>query len=325
MLAVAIRKINAIFMQKKSVIINITKILIAAGLLVFLIGYVKPARIAETFLHANYFYISLAVALSFFNVLLQYLKWKELCFSMLEVKDKKSIWYSLFYGFSAGITTPFRAGEYFGRAIPLKNTSMVKVTLATAIDKLFPMFFLLFTGSVASILFLKKYYAIPEFMVWSLILLTVILYTILLNLMNNRTFWKNFIFKKIKRIGFLSKQIEKLNVITRLNSQTTTRLSFFSLLFIITYTLQFTLLVLAFSPQSEFIYFFWASNLVMFTKSIIPPITFGELGIREGVALFFFGAMGAADGAIFDASMILFTINLVLPSVIGLFLLTKKS
>jgi uncharacterized protein (TIRG00374 family) len=325
MLALTLKKIQYLVISKKSLIINISKILIAAGLLYYLISYIEPARITETFLNADYGYISLAFFLTFVNIFLQFLKWKELCNSILEVKENKPIIYSLFYGFSAGIITPFNAGEYFGRALPLKNISILKVTIATAIDKLFPLLIVTFTGSVASIFFLKKFYEIPAFIFWALLLLIIVLYILVFNLMNNRVFWKNLIFKKLKRVRLLSKQIEKIKVLTLLNSKTTNRLSVISFLFVLTYTLQFAILITAFSENNNFLFILWASNLVMFAKSMIPPLTFGELGIREGVALFFFGAIGVADSPIFDASLVLFFINIIIPSLIGLILLTKKS
>ncbi len=325
MLSVALKRINIFVADKKSLIIITAKILIAGVLLYYLAYSIHPAKIFNSLLNADYYLILAAFILSFVNILFQFLKWRLLCNSVLKINNNRSVFYSLFYGFSAGITTPFRAGEYFGRAIPFKDMSVIKVTLLTAIDKLFPLIIVTFTGSVASIVFIKYYYNIPEFLVWILLLLIVMLYTLLLNLMNNKAFWRNLIFNKLKSLSFVKKQTEKFQILTKLTTGITHNLSMLSLLFIFVYTLQFTLLVMAFSEVQNFMLFFWASSLVMFTKSMIPPVTFGELGIREGVALFFFGIMGANDSAIFDASLFLFLMNLVIPSIVGLILLTKKS
>ncbi|NLT52328.1 MAG: flippase-like domain-containing protein [Ignavibacteria bacterium] len=325
MLSAALKRLNIFVADKKSLLIITAKILIAGVLLYYLTKSIHPTKILRSFLNADFYLISAAFLLSFVNIYFQFLKWRLLCNSVLKIKDNRSVFYSLFYGFSAGITTPFRAGEYLGRAIPFKDMSVIKVTLLTAVDKLFPLIIVTFTGSVATIIFMKYYYDIPEFLVWILMLVIVLLYSLLLNLMNNRAFWRNLIFNKLKTFSFVKKQIEKFQILTKLTTGITHNLSLLSLLFILVYTLQFTLLVMAFSEIQNFILFFWASSLVMFTKSMIPPVTFGELGIREGVALFFFGIMGANDSAIFDASLFLFIINLVIPSVIGLILLTKKS
>jgi hypothetical protein len=42
--------------------------------------------------------------------------------------EKKKIFYSLFQGFAAGAVTPFRLGEYFGRAFLFKDKTLVQVT-----------------------------------------------------------------------------------------------------------------------------------------------------------------------------------------------------
>jgi uncharacterized membrane protein YbhN (UPF0104 family) len=56
---------------------------------------------------------------------------------------------------------------------------------------------------------------------------------------------------------------------------------------------------------------------VMFLKTVIPPLTFGELGIREGVAVFVFAPLGFRAGAAFDASLLLFALNVLLPAIAG--------
>jgi uncharacterized membrane protein YbhN (UPF0104 family) len=63
----------------------------------------------------------------------------------------------------------------------------------------------------------------------------------------------------------------------------------------------------------------------MFTKSILSPITFGELGIREGAAIFFLTQMGELSSTALNASLALFFINIIIPSLIGLSLLFLKN
>ena len=63
----------------------------------------------------------------------------------------------------------------------------------------------------------------------------------------------------------------------------------------------------------------------MFAKTIIPPISLGELGIREGVSVFFLNKFGEAQSAGFNSSIFLFLINILIPSIVGLFLLFKKN
>lgn len=60
----------------------------------------------------------------------------------------------------------------------------------------------------------------------------------------------------------------------------------------------------------------------MLVKSMLP-ISIGDLGIRESAAVFFLGKIGLAESTAFNASILLFLINLVIPSMIGLVLVLK--
>ena len=63
----------------------------------------------------------------------------------------------------------------------------------------------------------------------------------------------------------------------------------------------------------------------MFAKTIIPPISLGELGIREGASVYFLTQFGETASAAFNASIFLFIINLLIPAVVGLVLLLKRN
>ena len=66
-----------------------------------------------------------------------------------------------------------------------------------------------------------------------------------------------------------------------------------------------------------------AALLVFFSKSFFPPISLGDIGVREAMAVFFFGFFGVAEQAAFNAAMFLFVINLLLPSLFSLKYLAK--
>ena len=95
-------------------------------------------------------------------------------------------------------------------------------------------------------------------------------------------------------------------------------------MFYVCFIAQFALLVSAFSLHANFINYLWAGGLVMFVKSVIPPISLGELGIREGVSVYFVKQLGENAAVGFNASISLFLINILLPALIGLILLLKR-
>jgi uncharacterized membrane protein YbhN (UPF0104 family) len=85
------------------------------------------------------------------------------------------------------------------------------------------------------------------------------------------------------------------------------------------------LLAEGFSAGSNFINYIWTANLVMFAKTIIPPVSAGELGIREGASVFFMKSLGGTAAAGFNASIILFVFNIVIPSITGMLLMLRRN
>jgi len=98
-----------------------------------------------------------------------------------------------------------------------------------------------------------------------------------------------------------------------------------SFLFYSCFLIQYALLVIGFSGNNNFFNYLWAGNLVMFAKTIIPPVSFAELGIREGASVFFLTYFGESQAAAFNASFFLFMINVLLPSLVGLIFFFRKN
>ncbi|KAB2845587.1 MAG: hypothetical protein F9K42_12510, partial [Ignavibacterium sp.] len=144
-----------IFIQRyKTVIILIAKAAIALGLLYYLINSVNLNEIISAIKNADIVLLSIAFALSILNIWFQFYKWKLTSNVILQENKNSRIWLSLFYGFSAGVFTPARTGEYIGRALAYKDKSLLVVTLATLLDKLFLLMMVAFIGSLSSILYL---------------------------------------------------------------------------------------------------------------------------------------------------------------------------
>ena len=313
------------FPLKKKQLVNILiKLIIAAGLIVFIIEKIKPKEIISEVSSANYFLIILAFLLGFFNLYFQYLKWETVCRNYLNTNGKKRIFISLFYGFAAGIFTPARIGEYFSRGLAFKEKSVFQIAAATFIDKFFPLLIVSFFGGISFIIFLyinfllSLYISIPAF-----ILLVILIGAILYWTINGK------ILKYIPDGIKLNKRFEKiflnLEQLTKLNFNFSSRMLLISAAFYFSYLIQFSFLIAAFAHSFHFFEYLWNGSLIMYTKSFIPQISFGELGIREGVSIYFYSRVGEAASTAFNASFFLFLINLLFPSLLGMILLYKKN
>jgi uncharacterized protein (TIRG00374 family) len=311
--------------ENKTAIIFTLKLIIAGGLLYYLASSIEYVQIIRALKNASLYLILIAFALSVINIYLQFAKWSLTCGQVLRETKNSRIILSLFYGFSAGIITPLRIGEYFGRAIAFKDKSVVQVTAATLIDKFFPLVIVVFFGSISSILFLYIKFGVSIYITLSLFIVLFTLFYILFLLVINQRFWDNVLFSRIKKLKSMGKVFDKLTVLKSLDRIYFIKMISLSLLFYLSFLIQYMLLVAAFSHNQNLLEYFWAGNLIMFVKTVIPPISLGELGIREGASVYFLTHLGETPAVAFNASIFLFIINLLVPAFIGLILLFKKN
>jgi uncharacterized protein (TIRG00374 family) len=309
----------------KTTLIIIAKILIAGGLLFFLIKSVEYDKIIYALSNANLYVLAAVVLLGIVNIYLQYSKWNLTSREVLGVSDKLKSIRSLFYGFSAGIITPLRIGEYFGRGIEFKDKSLLQVTLATLVDKFFPLVIVTFIGSISSLLFIYLYYQVAFYVVVALFIIIFTLFYILILLLLSHKFWNTFLFSRIKSSQKLKTFFNKLKIFQSLDKKYFYKMLLISFLFYFCFLMQYALLVSAFSNHYDFMHYLWAANLIMFTKTIIPPISMGELGIREGASVYFLTQMGESASVAFNASILLFIINLLIPALIGVGMFFRKN
>ncbi len=311
--------------ENKTAIIYTLKIIIAGGLLYYLASSIEYAQIISALQNANLYLILAAFILSVINIYYQFAKWRLTCRQVLKETNNSKIILSLFYGFTAGIITPLRIGEYFGRTIAFSDKSVVQVTVATLIDKFFPLIIVVFLGSISSIIFLYLKIGVSIYISLSLLIVLFTLFYILFLLIINQRFWDSFLFSRIKKMKSLNKVFEKLTILKSLDRIYLLKMISLSFLFYLSFLIQYVLLVAAFSHNQNILEYFWAGNLIMFAKTIIPPISLGELGIREGASLYFLTQLGESSAVAFNASIFLFIINLLIPAFIGLVLLFRKN
>lgn len=311
-MAEAIIALKNIYSKNRNILLVITKILVSTGLIIYIINSVNIGNIILALSGADKVFIISAFGLSAFNILLQYLKWKLVCNSLLAEGNNRKIMYSLFYGLSAGSFTPGRIGEYFGRAIPFTDKPLGQITSGVIIDKLFSLCTVLFFGSITFLLYLDFSVTYTATFVMIITLVTYSLYKVIRSRIS------------ASQIGWVQKFNMGFNSLKGIDNKFIYKITILSVLFYCCFIIQYALLVCAFSLHYEITNFIWAGNLVMFVKTFIPPVSFGELGIREGVSVYFIKRFGESAAAGFNASLFLFIINILFPALIGLVFLLKR-
>lgn len=305
-------------------ITNFAKILIGLGLVVFLTFYVEPKSIYETYKKADKIYFLIAFLLLPLNLGLQFFKWKILSKEYFGINDNNKVWLSLFYGISGGIFTPMKSGEYFARALPYKNVKVLDVILATIVDKFIPIFFAILIGGTFFIIFLKNLIGFSAESAFGFIILYKIIVLVPLFLLLGSSSISQKMRKWLKTKRYFESIIKRVAFVKMLSSKTLFTIIVISLLYHLTFTTQMSILLMSFSGETNFIMFFFIANLIIFAQIIIPPIALGEVGVREGAAVYFLQNLGFIGAVGFNAAISLFFINLLIPSIIGLTLLLKR-
>jgi len=302
----------------KNILFTFLKIAFSAAAIIFLFNFISSKDLYSSFKKANYYLIAAAFMLMFLNLFLQFSRWKLTCEYFLNEKSRKKIFLSLFHGFPAGVVTPGRIGEYFARGIALPDNSASKIAQSVFIEKLFPLIPVFLIGSLSFAFFLQINPIIIFFLFSLLIAFSFILISqiqpLLQRLSRKRIFHRSWM-KKIFDELVLFRNLEKSFII---------KMILLSGLFYICYIIQYALLVSAFSGNLYLLKYMWAGSLLFFIKTFIPPLTYGDLGIREGVSVYFITKLGESAASGLNASLFLFIINLLIPSLAGAVLLLNS-
>ncbi len=309
--------------RSKAKISLAVKILFSALVIGFIIARVDFSRVWESLLSANTEFIAFAVVLMLASLVIQFVKWKVIARKIIGETNNKTLLKSLLLGISSAMITPLQTGVYVGRAAAFEKEKIPRVIFATIFDKITMLFITAFLGSLVSLLFLKEKYDVDSFVTVPLFFLIVILTAIILVIFSSDKFDKAELIRVLSPKKFRKKFSAKIEFVNALDAKL-----FFSTLplFILQEALlllQFAVLIYAFGGSAQFWDLVLAALLVFFSKSFFPPVTVGDLGVREAMAIFFFGLVGVPEQTAFNAAMFLFVINLLLPSLISLYYLKR--
>lgn len=292
------------------------KLLLSFAILSYLVSHLQPRQLLATLRTAQPGALTLACGLLPLNLGLQFLKWHYLLRSASRASiTPRHSFHSLMAGFPLGLLTPGRWGE-LGRAFFLPQLNERKTMVLAAFEKVFDLHVSLVFG-VFALLFLVNKNFLPQELLAPLLALLLLSAALLV-----------FAFQPavLKR---LARPFEKrapakrsaLRVLGRLSRKNLTVLWLLSCGFALVYSMQFVLLLRGFVDVS-FMTGFAGVSAAFLAKSLLP-ISLGDLGVREGAAAFFFARMGVSPQAAFDASLLLFLINLLTPSLLGMVLVWK--
>ncbi|MFZ1731579.1 MAG: lysylphosphatidylglycerol synthase domain-containing protein [Bacteroidota bacterium] len=341
------------------------KLLLAAALIALLIHTVQRDTLASLLLRANPFYIAAALLLLPLNLYFQFHKWGLLVRSRIPLATPQELRRSLLLGFTFGIVTPARLGEFGGRAAGIRTRSDAtlqdtnaasrntesrkdgppvadKLALIglTAIDKLATMVVTVLVGLFSLLLFCWRHPFMDPWLLSAILLLAIGAALIIYFRWNRRpvdgstapppSAAANLNAASCASAdpaaankSYLRRRYDDVRSVLRdLDPARIQSLMLFSVLFYLTFLVQFFFLISAFGPIDT-LSTVAGIGTIMLVKTVIPPVTIGELGIREGASVYVLGHAGILAAAALNASLLLFAVNVFLPSLAGLALLLR--
>lgn len=247
------------------------------------------------------------------------LKWKVAAHRLVPLTFKKAF-ISVLRGLALGFITPRSVGDYLGRVIDIPAEKRLEAVGGLAFVRISSFFWTAVFGVAGFWVFysadvLSKF-SLDTMIIGALVCLALITTGLLL-----RHIIVRWLEKRIK------KQIVQLVRILRFYSnKVMAKVMWLSFLRYLTFSGQFMLLLLVGSGGADIWLMFFGISATYLAKSLVVSFNFlTDIGIREVAALTFLPLAGLEAGTIVMSSLMLWMINVLLPTLVGaLFLLTAN-
>ena len=290
--------------MKRANVWIIIKAAVAAVILIYLIGMVEPSHMIAVIKNADPLLIFIAVLMSPLNLFWLYRRWK--CLIGYVDKEKiitgQDVLGSVLSGATLRLTTPGGLGES-GRIFYIREISRMRLLALSIIDGLSS-----FSTTTIWGLFGLAFITGISWIYWGPFIYAVLVIALLKFKSKIDLSHLTFLHEQFRRPEFWDtiRQIPVSRILTVISMAFAMYLG---------YAIQYYLFINAFEniPVTEGAA---AISSIMLVKTAIP-ISFGDLGVRESAAIYFLGRYGISNAAALNASLLLFSFNLLLPAIIG--------
>lgn len=282
--------------------------------LAFLAYYVDPAAMVRAAAGADAGLITAAVILLPVNLALEGLVWHLLISRLSIATTLREQIGALFAGFALGFFTPGRAGEFAGRAFYIRHGDRWEIAVVVGAQRLFDMAVICAVGCPATVIYILTADPQPE-VLWWMVAAAGGVFGAAGVAASASPAGTHRILSSMRILSFFWSRIGLLRRLSGVEGMGILGLSFIRFA---VYSIQFLLLLMAVVPDADVSLALLGIALVFFVKLLLPPVTLMDVGIREGAAVYFLGGLGFPEAAALNASLLLFTINLLIPAAAGL-------
>ncbi len=296
------------------------RLLIAIMALAWLVSLIDPQQIINAWQRISPGYFVLASALWFANLGLQVYKWHLIINSASRQVSLRDSARSLFGSYTLGIITPGRWGE-IGRALFLPGCDWKTVSWLAFFDRATNALAIIFLGAIGFLLYpalLERAAGSASYTIATLVgllLLLPVLVVLIPALRRRVAGWLQARYPQ-------SAWPQLLHMTPR--SGLLLRTSALAFAFAFVFAVQQVLLVRGFSVGLAMVPGVFAVFAIHTIKTLLP-VSFGDLGIREGTTALLLASQEVPAAVSVSAALLLFFINVAIPALIGIpFVLTAK-
>jgi uncharacterized membrane protein YbhN (UPF0104 family) len=302
--------------RTSAVLMWLAKIAGAVLLLVFLIDHVSLRGMWDALGRARAAPAVFACVLLIPNLAVQHAKWLRLVRRVAPGISRREVFASLLAGYALGVVTPARVGEFAGRAAFLPSLGRSLTVSLTAVDKFFPFTVTVAAGLASAIVFTRYAPVDPIAFTASAAVLAIcaIAWSIVALGWRPRRL-TGALRHIVRRVapGAVAPVLAELRRLTTMDAIVSCG---WAVVYYATFSAQFLLLLLAFAPV-RILPAFAAVGCILLAKTVIPPVTIGELGVREGAAVAVLSLIEYPAPAALNAALMLFVVNLLIPALAG--------
>jgi hypothetical protein len=257
-------------------------------------------------------FLGLTILLMFLNWSLESYKWKYLLNKVEDVSFFQAV-KGVLSGLAIGFITPNRVGEFAGKIAYLKSENRANGAVMSFVGSSAQLLVTIQAGLIA--IAASKYASPVDIFVTPIALVTIVIASLV-------WFKSNLFLKWISRFDWLKKWNKHTDQLATVSEKKMTTVYFISLVRYLVFPLQYFVLLKMLDTTIDFSECLSMTAISYFLLSIVPTYTIAEIGARGSINLLVFSQLNAPF-AVLSASLLIWIINLIIPALIGLFLLAK--
>ncbi len=245
-------------------------------------------------------------------------KWKLITAQTQEISFKTAM-RSVYAGICIGNLAPGRATEFLAKIHFFKAENKLTVTVLHFVNGMFQLSITIFFGVLSLFIRSVTSHEPSSMLHVASISLSIIVMLVFILILFNINRFVGWMYKRFNRDNY-----EELKPIVW-SKKLLIQLFGFSIIRFWVFTLQFVLLLFVFKSEANYMHLFTSIFIYFLFTTIIPMFSVIEAAVRTAIALIVFSDLGISNSGLAIVAILLWLINIVLPSVVGYMVLLKEN